>query len=143
MHNLCVFCTFSTFAQKIFKGWGCNCIWSFGKVMHSKLMKMVFVARIIRHKLCMIWFFLVQNLFLTKNYLLTTEIYLTTRSPLYTCLVSFSFLYDGLGQKNTTTGGLSKFRKGDKLGDSEWILPFWTLSLSKVVYINHLYPSTC
>ena len=66
MHNLCVFCTFSTFAQKIFKGWGCNFTWSFSKVMHSKSMKMVFVARIIRHKLYMIYAFydfFVQKLF--------------------------------------------------------------------------------
>ena len=57
MHNLCVFCTFSTFAQKIFKGWGWNFTRSFGKVMRSKSMKMVFVARMIRHKLCMIYAF--------------------------------------------------------------------------------------
>ena len=62
MHNLCVFCTFSTFAQKIFKGWGCNFTWSFGKVMHNKLMKMVFVARIVRLKLCMIYAFFFQKL---------------------------------------------------------------------------------
>ena len=29
MRNLCVFCAFSTFAQKIFKWWGCNFTWSF------------------------------------------------------------------------------------------------------------------
>ena len=57
MHNLCVFCTFSTFAQKIFKGWGCNFTWSFGKVMRFKALKTVFVARIIRHKLCIIYAF--------------------------------------------------------------------------------------
>ena len=51
------FCTFSTFAQNIYKGWGCNFTWSFCKVMRSKSMKMVFVARIIRHKLCMIYEF--------------------------------------------------------------------------------------
>ena len=54
MHNLCVFWGFSTFAQKVFKEWGCNFTWRIGKVMRSKSMKMVFVARIIRHKLCMI-----------------------------------------------------------------------------------------
>ena len=57
MHNLCVFCTFCTFAQKIFKGWGCNLTWSFGKVLHIKSLKMVLVARITRHKLCMIFAF--------------------------------------------------------------------------------------
>ena len=66
MHNLCVFCTFSTFAQKIFKGWGCNFTWSFGKVMRIKSLKMVFVARIIRHKLCMIYAFL--ELFCSKKF---------------------------------------------------------------------------
>ena len=54
MHNLCVFCTFSNFAQKIFKGWGCNFTWSFGKVMRIKSL-LVFVARIVRHTLCMIY----------------------------------------------------------------------------------------
>ena len=51
---------------------------------------MVFVARIIRHKLCMIYAFFdffVQKSFLTKNYFLTAEINLTTWGPLYTCLV--------------------------------------------------------
>ena len=48
MLNLCIFCSFSNFAQKIFKGWGCNFTWSFGKVMRSKSMKMVFLERIIR-----------------------------------------------------------------------------------------------
>ena len=90
MHKLCVFCTFSNCAQKIFKGWGCNFTWSFGKVMRSKSMKMVFVARIIRHKLCMIYAFFdifVPKSFLTKNYFLTAEINLTTR-----ILVLLSFL---------------------------------------------------
>ena len=77
MHNLCVFCTFSTFAQKIFKGWGCNFTWSFGKVMRSKSMKVVFLERIIRHKLSMIYAFFVINL--------------TTWGPLYTSLL-FSYL---------------------------------------------------
>ena len=51
---------------------------------------MVFVARIIRHKLCMIFeffTFFVQKSFLTKNQFLTVEINLTTRGLLYTCLV--------------------------------------------------------
>ena len=92
MHNLCVFYSFSTFAQKILKGCGWNFTWSFGKVMRIKSLKMVFVARIIRHKLCMIYAFFdffVQKSFLTKNYFLTAEINLTTRGPLYTCLVCF------------------------------------------------------
>ena len=89
MYNLCVFCTFSTFAQKLFKGWGCNFTWSFGKVICIKALKMVSVARIIRHKLCMIYVFfvVVQKLFLTKNYFLTAERHLTTGGRLYTCLV--------------------------------------------------------
>ena len=58
--------------------------------MHSKSLKMVFVARIIRHELCMIYAFFdfyVQKSLLTKNYFLTAEIKLTTLVPLYTCLV--------------------------------------------------------
>ena len=54
-------------------------------------MKMVFVASIIRHELCMIYaffdFLFVQKSFLIKSYLLTAEINLTTRGTLYTCLV--------------------------------------------------------
>ena len=73
------FYTFSNFAQKIFKGWGCNFTWRFDKVMHSKSQKLVFVARIVRHKLRMIYAYL--------DYFLTTEIDLTTRGPLYICLV--------------------------------------------------------
>ena len=60
--------------------------------MHSKSMKMVFVARIIRHKLCMIYAFFdffVQKSFLTKNHFHTAEINLTTEGPLYTCLVEY------------------------------------------------------
>ena len=78
MHKLCFFCTFSTFAQKIF-----------GKVTYSKSMKMVLVARMIRHKLWMIYaffIFFVQKSFLTYKF----EINLTTRGPLYTCLVGAS-----------------------------------------------------
>ena len=51
---------------------------------------MVFVARIVRHKLCMIYAFFdffVQKSFLNKNCLLTAEINLTIRGPLYTCVV--------------------------------------------------------
>ena len=53
-------------------------------------MKKVFVAKIIRHKLCMIYAFLdffVQKSFLTKNYFPTAEINSTARGPMYTCLV--------------------------------------------------------
>ena len=90
MRNLCVFCAFSTFAQKILKGWGCNFRWSFGKVLPIKSMKMVFVARINRHKLYMIYTFFdffFKKTFLIKNIFLTAEINLTTRGPSYTCLV--------------------------------------------------------
>ena len=86
------FCTFSTSAQKVFKGWGCNFTWSFSKVMRIKSSKMMLVARIIRYKLCTIYAFFdsfVQKSFLTKNYLLIAEIDFTTRGPLYTCLVDF------------------------------------------------------
>ena len=65
---------------------------SFGKVMRSKSMKMVFLVCIIRHVLCMIMHFFnffVQKSFLTKNYFLTAERNLTTWGPLYTCLVTF------------------------------------------------------
>ena len=59
LHNACVFFfIFSTFAQSIFKGWGCDFTWSFDKVMRSKSMKIVFVARMIRHKWCMIHAFI-------------------------------------------------------------------------------------
>ena len=43
-------------------------------VMRIKSLKMVFVARIVMHKLCMVYAFFdffVQKLFLTKNYFLT------------------------------------------------------------------------
>ena len=42
------FLHFSTFAQKIFREWSCNFTWSFGKVIRSKSVKMVFVTSIIR-----------------------------------------------------------------------------------------------
>ena len=35
MHNSCILCTFSTFAQKISKGWGWNFTWNFGKAIHT------------------------------------------------------------------------------------------------------------
>ena len=63
MHNLCVFCTFSTFAQRICKGWGWNFKWSFRKVMRTESMKMVFVANISRHKLYIIYVFFYVSLF--------------------------------------------------------------------------------
>ena len=85
------FFTFSTFAQKIFKGWGCNFTWSFGKVMCIKSLKMVFVARIIRQKLCIIYaffdFFLFKNHFWPKIIFPIAEINFTTWGPLYTRLV--------------------------------------------------------
>ena len=90
MHNLCVFYTFSTFVQKIFKGWGWNFTRSFVKVMCSKSMKILFVASIISHWLCMIFaffYFFVQKSFLTKNYFFIAEKNLTTQGPLHTCLV--------------------------------------------------------
>ena len=70
MHNLCVFCTSSIFAQKIFKGRGWDFIWSFGKVMRTYSMKVVLVASIIRSRLCMIYaffgyFFPLQQIWLT------------------------------------------------------------------------------
>ena len=74
--------TFSTFAQNIFKELVCNFTWNFGKVMCIKSLKMVFVARIIRHKVCMIYAFF--DFFVQK---LTAEINLINQSPLYTCLV--------------------------------------------------------
>ena len=54
MRNLCIFALFLPMLKNI-KGW--NFTWTFGKVMRSKSMKMVFVIRIIRHKLCMIYAF--------------------------------------------------------------------------------------
>ena len=66
-----------------------------GKVMRIKSMKTVFVARIMRHKSCMIcavFDFFVNKSFLTKNYFLTAELNLTTWGPLYTCLVLFTKL---------------------------------------------------
>ena len=56
--------------------------------MHSKSMRMAFVARIIRHKLCLIYAFFdffVQKSFSPKNYFLLLN--LTTRRPFYICLI--------------------------------------------------------
>ena len=63
--------------------------------MRIKSLKMVFVERIIRHKLCMIYAFFVQKSFLTKKFLLFAEINLTTQGPLYTCLVSLLITFQG------------------------------------------------
>ena len=90
MHNLCIFCTFSTFTQKIFKGQGCNFTWSFDKVMQIKSLKMVFVARITRHKLCMIcafFDFCVQKLFLPK---------IIFRHNLFSDLMNWHSSYDAM-----------------------------------------------
>ena len=101
------FCTFSAFAQKIFKGWVWNLTWSFGKVICSKSMKMMFMASIIRYKLCMIYaflYFFVQRSFLTKNYFLIAAINLTTRGQLYTCFYwndqAESLLFHSNGRKH-------------------------------------------
>ena len=52
---------------------------------------MVFVARVIRHELCMMYaffgVFFVQKSFLTKNYFHTAGINWTIWGPLYTCLI--------------------------------------------------------
>ena len=48
LHFLCL-------SSKILKECGCNFTWCFGKIMWIKSLKMVFVAKIIRHKLCMIY----------------------------------------------------------------------------------------
>ena len=121
MHNLCVFCTFCAFAQKIFKGWGCNFTWNFGKVIHIKSLKMVFVARIIRHKLCMIFAFFdffVQKSFLTKNYFLTVEINLITRSPLYTCLFSQKIRFENSYNKTSIQWTLGSWIYPSKIASS-------------------------
>ena len=94
MHNLCPFCTFSTFAQKFLKGWGCNFTSSFSKVMCIKSLKMVFVPRIVRHELCMIYAsfdFFVRKSFFIKNYFLTADINLTSPGPFYQ---SHNFCYE-------------------------------------------------
>ena len=70
------FCTFSTFAQKIYKRSGWNFTWSFRKVLCTYSTKMVFVARIIRPKLCIIYalFYFFQKSFLNKDYFLIAAI---------------------------------------------------------------------
>ena len=91
------FCTFFTFAQKIFKERGLNFTWCFLKVICTKSMKIVFVASMIRNRLCMIYvffYYFCPKSFFTENYFLIAAINLTTRGPLYTCLVS-------LGTKRT------------------------------------------
>ena len=61
------FALFLPFLKTSFKGRDCNFKWSFGKVIHSKSMKIAFVALTIRHKSCMIYafvYFFVQKSFL-------------------------------------------------------------------------------
>ena len=73
----------------------------FGNLMCSKAMKILFLARIIRHKLCMIYaifYFFVQKAFLTKNYFLAAEMNLTTQGPLYIYLI-FSEILPFLDKK--------------------------------------------
>ena len=92
MHDLCVSCTFSTFTQKIFEWCGWNFTWSICEIMSSKSMEIVFVANIIRHRLCMIYaffYYFVQKSFSTKNYFFIAAIDFTTQGPYYTCLVYF------------------------------------------------------
>ena len=56
MHNSCVLHFFYLCSKNpLGRGW--NVTWSFGKVICSKSMKIVFLARIIRHKLCIIYAF--------------------------------------------------------------------------------------
>ena len=101
-HNLCVFCTFSAFAQNIFKGLGCNFTRSFGQVMRSKSMKMVFVASVINHQLCMIYaffYFFFQKSFFTKKNFLPADINLTI--GFYCILVLlYSYNWDLLLEQN-------------------------------------------
>ena len=89
MHNLCFFLHFFTVAQKIFKGWGFNFTWSFVKVMCIKSLKMVmFVARIIRQKLCIIYAFF--DFFLFKNHFWLKTIFLLLRDiwlPGFHCIL--------------------------------------------------------
>ena len=66
LHNLNVFCTFSTFAQKSLRDEAEISHEGFGKVMRTKSMRMMVVASIIRLKSCMIYVFLIflfENLF--------------------------------------------------------------------------------
>ena len=61
------FLNFFYLCSKTLKESGWNFTWSFGKIMRSKSMKMVFVASIIRYKLCMmyafLWFFCSKIIF--------------------------------------------------------------------------------
>ena len=61
--------------SKIFKRSGCNFAWSFGKVMCIKSLKMVLVARTIRQKLCIFWFFSFKNHFWPKIIFLPLRYY--------------------------------------------------------------------
>ena len=71
-------------SKYLFKGWGWNFSWSFGKVLRTKSMKMVFDASIIYHKLCMIYRFFD---FLLKNYLFIAKINLNTQVPFHSLVV--------------------------------------------------------
>ena len=86
MHNICVFELFLPLLKKSFKGWRCNFTWSFGKVMCIKSLKMVFLARIIRQKLWIIYaffdFFCSKIIFYQKN-LNKTSIQWTPGSQIY------------------------------------------------------------
>ena len=56
--------------------------------MHSKSMKMVFVASIIRHELCMIYAFFCLKIICDQQFFYChILINLTIRGPFYTCLV--------------------------------------------------------
>ena len=53
----------------------------------------VFVARIIRNRLCIVYgffYYFFQKSLFAENYFLIAAINLTTRGPLYTCLVQIS-----------------------------------------------------
>ena len=58
--------SFFYLCSKNFEGWGWNFTWSFGKEMCSKSIKMVLVASVIRHKLCMIFAFF--DFFCSKSF---------------------------------------------------------------------------
>ena len=153
MHNLCFFCTFSTFVQKIFNGlvwkrwcaanqWG-RCLWQAELVINYA------------------WFYAFFKILLFKNYfwqkILFAEINLTTRGPLYTCLVQTYFqpldnISDvrnvGVISKETSYGGSDflkilkkgdwKFaaRKGDakkeEINDRSWIYILVTTNLKTI-----------
>ena len=142
---MCFFYTFSTFAQIIFRG--CSFTWSFDRVMRSKSMKMVSVARIIRHELCMIdafFNFFIQKLFLTKNYFLTADINLTTRGPLYTCLFCMK-LGHHKGTKATEpdfwkkSWGVTNWGKSHFGGTFDVFWPYFRIQSLKVSEISYTF----